>query len=223
MIKDRGGFIEININTKSISKKGLGLLQIETDIPIYDKYRLTFNLNNGERKTIYLYTDKGTIDTKTPIEGNVKRFFIGFILENNYLKNDKIYLGSFNQKNNGKNLNDKYSSAKNGYESKQSQFDRLVEMLELLEAEEISQQEFEEEFKEDELYKKVQEDKKSFKEKVKAQSNPLPVKEGKHYALRDIHGHKKAYDTAMKQIGKNDSIVILGDVIDRGNDSIEIL
>lgn len=99
MIKDRGGFMEININTKSISKKGLGLLQIETDIPIYDKYRLTFNLNNGERKTIYLYTDKGTIDTKTPIEGNVKRFFIGFILENNYLKNDKIYLGSFNQKN----------------------------------------------------------------------------------------------------------------------------
>ena len=60
--------MEININTQDILKRGLKLNQLETDIPIYDKYSLTFTLNNGERKTIFLYADKNSIAKNTPIE-----------------------------------------------------------------------------------------------------------------------------------------------------------
>lgn len=110
--------MEININTQDILKKGLKLNQLETDIPIYDKYSLTFTLNNGERKTIFLYADKNSIAKNTPIEGKVRQFFLGFILENSNIRYDRFYLGSFNSTDNEKTVNNKYSSADNGFEDK---------------------------------------------------------------------------------------------------------
>lgn len=213
--------MEININTQDILKKGLKLNQLETDIPIYDKYSLTFTLNNGERKTIFLYADKNSIAKNTPIEGKVRQFFLGFILENSNIRYDRFYLGSFNSTDDEKTVNNKYSSADNGFEDKQSQFDSLVEMFELLESGKISQQELEETFPE--IYRQTQFSEKTFKEALKIEKSEPVLKAVKHYALGAIHGSKEAYDTAMGQLEENDSIVILGDVIDRGNDGIEIL
>lgn len=213
--------MEININTQDILKKGLKLNQLETDIPIYDKYSLTFTLNNGERKTIFLYADKNSIAKNTPIEGKVRQFFLGFILENSNIRYDRFYLGSFNSTDNEKTVNNKYSSADNGFEDKQSQFDSLVEMFELLESGKISQQELEETFPE--IYRQTQFSEKTFKEALKIEKSEPVLKAVKHYALGDIHGSKEAYDTAMEQLKENDSIVILGDVIDRGSGGIEIL
>ena len=45
----------------------------------------------------------------------------------------------------------------------------------------------------------------------------------RHKALGDIHGEKKAYDRAMAEVKQNESVVLVGDVIDRGTDGIEIL
>lgn len=213
--------MEININTQDILKKDLRLNQVETDIPIYDKYSLTFTLNNGERKTIFLYADKDSIAKNTPVEGKVRQFFLGFILDNSNIRYDRFYLGSFNSTDDEKAISNKYSIADNGIESKQSQFDSLIEMFELLEAGKISKQELEETFPE--IYTQSQFSKKTFKESLKVKENKSVLKSAKHYALGDIHGCKEAYDTAMEQLQENDSIVILGDVIDRRNDGIEIL
>ena len=45
------------------------------------------------------------------------------------------------------------------------------------------------------------------------------------YAMADIHGNKKLFDAVMKQIGlqPDDTLYVLGDVIDRYDDGIRIL
>lgn len=45
------------------------------------------------------------------------------------------------------------------------------------------------------------------------------------YVMSDIHGEKKKFDSVMEKINltSDDKLYILGDVIDRGNDSIQIL
>lgn len=45
------------------------------------------------------------------------------------------------------------------------------------------------------------------------------------YVLSDIHGHQDAFDSILSQISMTDEdqLYIIGDVIDRGPDSIELL
>ena len=45
------------------------------------------------------------------------------------------------------------------------------------------------------------------------------------YVMSDIHGEKSKFDSVMKKINlmEDDKLYILGDVIDRGNDGIELL
>lgn len=45
------------------------------------------------------------------------------------------------------------------------------------------------------------------------------------YVLSDIHGNKPAFDSVMKQIDlqPNDQLYVIGDVIDRGPNGVEIL
>ncbi len=45
------------------------------------------------------------------------------------------------------------------------------------------------------------------------------------YVISDIHGNKRAWESIKKQINLNedDMLYILGDVIDRGRDGINIL
>lgn len=48
-------------------------------------------------------------------------------------------------------------------------------------------------------------------------------KSGKHYVMGDIHGMYGSYMEAMKRIGRDDHLYIIGDVIDRGENGIQIL
>ena len=45
------------------------------------------------------------------------------------------------------------------------------------------------------------------------------------YVMSDIHGHKRRFDSVMKQIDlqPEDTLYVLGDVIDRNPDGIKIL
>ncbi len=46
-----------------------------------------------------------------------------------------------------------------------------------------------------------------------------------HYVLSDIHGHRSRFDSIMEQIDlkRNDELLVLGDVIDRNPDGLDIL
>ena len=44
-----------------------------------------------------------------------------------------------------------------------------------------------------------------------------------NYACSDIHGLKERYDHMMEYIKEEDTLYLLGDVIDRGKDGIAIL
>lgn len=46
---------------------------------------------------------------------------------------------------------------------------------------------------------------------------------GKTYAISDIHGMYNLYIKAIQQLNENNTLIILGDVIDRGKDGIAIL
>lgn len=45
------------------------------------------------------------------------------------------------------------------------------------------------------------------------------------YVMSDIHGHKRRFDSVMKQINlrPEDTLYVLGDVVDRNPDGIKIL
>ena len=47
--------------------------------------------------------------------------------------------------------------------------------------------------------------------------------EGKHYAISDVHGMYGSYMEAISKLNENDKLFVLGDVIDRGSNGIEIL
>lgn len=49
------------------------------------------------------------------------------------------------------------------------------------------------------------------------------AKKGKHYAISDVHGMYEAYIDAVNKLGKEDILFILGDVIDRGDNGINII
>ena len=46
---------------------------------------------------------------------------------------------------------------------------------------------------------------------------------GKTYAISDIHGMYGSYMEAVKSLKENDTLFVLGDVIDRGRNGIKIL
>ncbi len=49
------------------------------------------------------------------------------------------------------------------------------------------------------------------------------IEPGKHYAISDIHGYYGSYLDALHMLTPQDTLFILGDVIDRGNNGIAIL
>ena len=52
---------------------------------------------------------------------------------------------------------------------------------------------------------------------------PNNEKEGKTYVIGDIHGMYGSYEEIMKKMTPEDHLIILGDVIDRGNGGIKII
>lgn len=229
-------------------EKIVKLRKKEADIlTIYDKYEVTCRLKSGEEKNITLYADKGTVPESIPEEYNNKKdeynkkrgeFFLGMLFQEN--QSEYIYIGSFNYKNNGKPVNDIYSATKDGLQSKYNLFNTLMEALELYKNGKMTYKEILESFPELIEIQKIlesnienqkpeerREDKaKDFRSSLNPnnydQKTKLPTK-GKHYALGDIHGYKEPYNIALRQIKREDSLVLIGDVVDRGPDGVEIL
>lgn len=66
----------------------------------------------------------------------------------------------------------------------------------------------------------------SFRENIKVKTEELKdasAKNGKHYAMSDIHGMYESYMEAIGKLNKEDQLFIIGDIIDRGEDGIKIL
>lgn len=226
------------IDTKNIILDSFKLAKQEKDIlTIYDRYELKFCIKTGEEKTIILYTDNGTIPENTPDEykekenefqSKIQEFFLRPLLKTNK-STSRIYLGSFNYKDTSKPVNDINSVNRLTGCTNQQIFNDLIKVLELFENEEITYEEF---MKDYSKIVGIQEKQKESKdsEDFKTSLNPnnygketKTPKTGKHYALGDIHGYKEPYDTALQILKPEDSLVLLGDVIDRGPNGIAIL
>lgn len=216
--------------------------KLEPDIlTIYDRYEIKIHLKTGEERTITLYTDKGTVPENIPNEYNgqekefknkIKEFFFSMLFQRNKSEFE-IYLGSFNYKDNSKPANDIYSIIKDGSIRKQDLFDNLMETLKLYENGEITYEEFIESFPELTENQEQKENENSTQDKARDFRNSLnpdnydketeTPQKGKHYVLGDIHGYREPYDTVFKMIKPEDSLVLLGDVIDRGPNGIDML
>ncbi len=226
---------KIDFNSFQFSKQEPDILSI------YDRYELKFRLKTGEEKTITLYTDKGTVPESTPTEykglenefqSKIKEFFFRTLFQRDKSEN-RIYVGSFNYKDNSKPVNIISGFTKDGFMHKQDLFDNLIESLQLYENADITYEEFMESFPELAESQESKESENSRKDRAKDFRNSLnpdnydkkneSPKMGKHYALGDIHGYKEPYDTVLKMIKPEDSLVVLGDVIDRGPNGIDIL
>ena len=62
-----------------------------------------------------------------------------------------------------------------------------------------------------------------FKINMHIQLEEKQLKLGKHYAISDVHGMYEPYMEVIKKLGKDDTLFILGDAIDRGEDGIKII
>ena len=232
------------IETDKVRLDTFKITKLKRDIlTIYDKYELKFLLKTGEEKRITLYVDRGTVPKCIPDEfrgreeeyqKKYNEFFLKRLFQSN--KSESIiYLGSFNYTDNSKPVNDVSSYDENGGQTKEDYFKDLIECLELYESGECSYEDFMEAFPE---LAKNQASKESKKPRKDAQPDKVNNfkdllrndgehnknhKTGKHYVLGDIHGYKEPYDVAFKMIKPEDSLVLIGDVIDRGPDGIKIL
>lgn len=232
------------IETDKVRLDTFKITKLKRDIlTIYDKYELSFFLKAGEEKKITLYVDKGTVPEGIPYEfrgreeeyqKKYNEFFLKRLFQSN--KSESIiYLGSFNYTDNSKPVNDVSSYDENGGQTKEDYFKDLIECLELYESGECSYEDFMEAFPELAKNQASEESKKPRKDAQPGKVNDFKDllrndgehnknhKMGKHYVLGDIHGYKEPYDVAFKMIKPEDSLVLIGDVIDRGPDGIKIL
>ncbi len=109
-----------------------------------------------------------------------------------------------------------YKNGKMTYKEILESFPELIEIQKILESNIENQKP--EERRED----KAKDFRSSLNPNNYDQKTKLPTK-GKHYALGDIHGYKEPYNIALRQIKREDSLVLIGDVVDRGPDGVEIL
>ncbi len=232
------------IDEDKINLKTFRITKLKRDIlTIYDKYELSFFLKTGEEKRITIYVDKGTVPKDIPDEfrgreeeyqKKYKEFFLKRLFQSN--KSESIiYLGSFNYADNSKPINDVSSHVNYNGQSKDDLFKDLIECLELYENGKCTYEDILETFPElanNQASKGSKEPRENaqpnkvnyFKDSLRnAEEHNKTHKTGKHYVLGDIHGYKEPYDVALKMIKPEDSLVLIGDVIDRGPDGIKIL
>ena len=46
---------------------------------------------------------------------------------------------------------------------------------------------------------------------------------GKSYAISDIHAHMEPFEQFLDEIGPNDKVYVIGDVVDKGPDGLDVL
>jgi len=182
--------MECNWSAKPIVIKG------KSDNPIYDMYYLEITYDTGEKETIKLFSEHGTIDMKISDMKIQKYFFVDRLFGENGLikkqgRKDYIFLGRLEKGENGEYKANRHYLMSNKKETAQQYFDRCYEKIEEV------------------LEKKN----KQREEKIN----------GKNYVCSDIHGMYGSYIDALKQLKSGDHLWILGDAIDRGKYGIKII
>lgn len=202
------------INENEIDNEKLLLTQaLDSSLP-YDMYYVTFQLKDGSYRQVRVFCEKGTIpdmkteeykDLKKKYNSKLKHFFFDRLVGPNSLmleegRDDYIYLG-------GDFLKDGYlanrfivqSNGKSGQENFDSNLFKLKLQVERIEAE----QELEND--------------------IDSQDESNSKNKGKHYVISDIHGMYGSYMEVMRRLTPDDTLYILGDVIDRGTEGIKII
>lgn len=174
----------------------------------YDMYYVQFLMKTGDIRTIRVFCEKETFsryNTSEPTElekvcgrKRIDDFFVERLigeqgLMNKEGRNDYIYLGGEFGKNGY--LANRYIVQENGKTGQQN-FDENLSNIKL----------------------QVEE-----KERMFQNTKNSNYKNGKTYVIGDIHGMYGSYMEVMKKMTPQDHLIILGDVIDRGNGGIRIL
>ena len=175
----------------------------------YDMYYVKLKLKDGTERIIRVFCDKGTFpkldseDYKRLMHSSSGQsicygFFVNSLICSNNLRNiqsreDYIYLGSFDKDKRTSSRLIKQSNGKTG------------------------QQNFDDNLKNIKMHVEEQESVLNIRNKLNK------CKKGKTYVMSDIHGMYGSYLDAMNKLSINDHVIILGDVIDRGENGIQIL
>ena len=113
--------------------------------------------------------------------------------------------------------------------SREFLFDRVLKMFSTrkeeqmqMEGEQIQQKEGQAHREEKTIKQKEQETqrKERFTQSYRQDKNKRP---GQHYVMSDLHGMYGTYRNVLDELGNNDMLYILGDVLDRGNGGLKIL
>ncbi|MBP3707452.1 MAG: metallophosphoesterase [Clostridia bacterium] len=194
---------------KDIRRDSFKIEDSGLDFAKYEMYYVRYKLNNGQDKVVRAFIDKGTFSENSNIQelkkckSEYKQFLMDFFVRrlfgpNGYMhddgRSDMIYLGTITISRRDKAIVDRNHKRPNGKDAH-------------------------EEF-ENSLFKlKMQVATKEAMNKLKKSKE----KDGKSYVISDIHGMYGSYMEAINQLQENDTLYVLGDVIDRGEYGIEII
>lgn len=191
--------IDINIGKKTI-------IRTKNAKPIYDMYYVTVTYDNNETKTIKAFTYPDTVNDTINHEA-IDNFFQrlpNLIKEQG--REDYIFLGRL-ELTGSTYTPDRFYRLPSG-ETAQARFD--IDYLKIKDTLEST----------------------NTKREVTTNDTSLPShsskssannQKGKHYAISDIHGYYGSYLAALNMLTPQDTLFILGDVIDKGNNGIAIL
>lgn len=195
-------FKDIKSDSFKIEDSGL-------DFGKYEMYYVKFKLHNGQNKVVRAFIDKGTFSQNSNIQelkkckSEYRQFLMDFFVNrmfgpDGYMhddgRSDMIYLGTITFSKHDKAVVDRNHKRPNG----KNAYEEFEDSLFLL---------------------KMQVATKEAMNKLKKSTE----KERKSYAIADIHGMYGSYMEAINQLQENDTLYVLGDVIDRGEYGIEII
>ena len=194
------------MDMNSIDWTRTGVLPTKVGLSKYDMYYIQVALKNGSKRNIRVFTDKNDIPNFNTIEydkfkkiyeNELWNFFIRRLFGSDGLMAKEKREDFIYLGRFGRNgaQTSRFMREANGRTS-QENFDADLFKLKM-----------QVQTKEHELYM--------------GKTNNRQV--GKHYAISDAHGMYGSYLDAISRLNKNDSLFILGDVIDRGDEGIKIL
>ena len=198
------------IREEEIVKNNITIFKASIDLDKYDMYYINFQMKDGRTKTVKVFCEKDTFpDFQGEEFKKLQRvygvnitgdFFVKRLIGPNGLmakekREDYIYLGGELGKNGY--IANRYIIQSNGKTGQQNFDDNLFRLKLQVEAKEKNSQ--------------------------NAQNFTNNYNQGKTYVTGDIHGMYGSYMEIMKRMTVKDRLIILGDVIDRGNGGIQII